>query len=126
MGTVHNIIRDTIANTLNKIGGIARTEPRPFANTQQHPDIEWIIGSQRIFFDVSITHPLGTKIVQRAAQKQLAAAAAENCERKKNDIYLTLCQQIGAEFIPLVIETYDGLGPQFNLFMSNLHIFCSL
>lgn len=58
-------------------------------------------------------------IVQRAAQKQLAAA--ENCERKKNDTYLTLCQQIGAEFIPLVIETYAGLGPQFSLFISNLH-----
>ena len=116
--TRHNTIRNTIANTLNKIGGIARIETTPFANTQMRPDIEWTIGDRRICFDVSVTHPLGKSIVQKAARYQLAAAAKR--EEKKNVTYVTLCQQIGAEFIPLVIETFGGLGKQFTLFISDL------
>ena len=69
-------------------------------------------------FDVSVTHPLGKSIVQKAARYQLAAATKR--EEKKNVTYATLCQQIGAEFIPLVIETFGGLGKQFTLFISDL------
>ena len=103
---------------MTKIGGLAHLEPNPFADTSKRPDIEWYIDGRRIYFDVSVTHPLNSTVVQKAAHKQLAAA--EHVEKLKNNKYHKLCQDLGAEFVPLVVESFGGYGPQFNLFLTDL------
>jgi hypothetical protein len=42
-------------------------------------------------------------------------------ETIKQNKYDELCSKIGAQFIPLVIESLGGYGPQFNLFLERLH-----
>lgn len=118
INTRHNLIRNTIERTMTNIGGVANREPNPFADTRKRPDIEWFIDGRRIFFDVSVTHPLNSTIVVKAAHKQLAAA--DDIERKKNNKYHKLCQDLGAEFIPIVIESFGGYGRQFGLFLTDL------
>lgn len=114
----HNLIRNTIIAAMRQIGGFARCEPNPFNDTTKRPDIEWLIEGRRIFFDVSITHPLSSTIVAKAAHKQLAAA--QERETTKNNKYTPLCKSINAEFIPLVFESFGGYGPEFNLFIRDL------
>jgi len=114
----HNLICRVIVQALNRIGGIATLEPRPFRNNSQRPDIEWLIDGRRIFFDVAVTHPLNSTVRAKAAEQQLAAAAA--MEKKKNSIYLNQCKHINAEFIPLVFESYGGYGKQFKTFIADL------
>lgn len=60
----HNLIRNTIAAAMTKIGGFVRCEPNPFNDTAKRPDIEWLIEGRRIFFDISVTHPLSSSIDQ--------------------------------------------------------------
>ena len=115
----HNLIRNTVERTMTNIGGVTCREPNPFQDTNKRPDIEWIIDGRRIYFDISVTHPLNSTIVAKAANKKLAAA--EHKEKIKNAKYLDLCERIDAEFIPIVIETFGGYGPQFNLFLKDLH-----
>ena len=103
---------------LNRIAGYARREPKPFDKSQQRPDIEWHVDGRRIYFDVSLTHPLNSTIVAQAARKQLAAASAR--EKKKNQQYHKLCEDINSEFIPVVFESYGGYGTQFKLFITYL------
>ena len=67
-----------------------------------------------------VTHTLTSTTVSKAARKQLAAA--EDKERLKNNKYQTLCQDVSAEFIPLVIESFGGYGPQFNTFLTDLRM----
>ena len=114
----HNLICDAIVRALNRIGGYARREPKPFNKNQQRPDIEWHIDGRRLYFDVSLTHPLNSTIVATAARVQLAAASKR--EREKNKQYLKLCKDINSEFIPVVFESYGGYGKQFKLFLTYL------
>ncbi|KAJ3175903.1 hypothetical protein HDU85_001031, partial [Gaertneriomyces sp. JEL0708] len=114
----HNLICDTIVRALNRIGGYARREPKPFDKNQQRPDIEWHIDGRRYYFDVSLTHPLNSTIVAKAARVQLAAASKK--EHEKNTKYLKMCKDINSEFIPVVFESYGGYGKQFKLFLTYL------
>src|SRR4051812_13780354 len=57
--------------------------------------------------------------IKKTARKKLAAV--EERERENNK-YQLACQDIGAEFVPLVIESYGGYGPQFNVFVADLRI----
>jgi hypothetical protein len=114
----HYIIRNTIAKTYSNIGGLAIVEPTPFVNTQIRPDIEWLINNRRIFLDISLAHPLKLTTLRLAARYQLAAA--QEREHKKTLKYLPECEKINTEFIPLVTETFGGLGKQFNCFLKDL------
>ena len=118
----HDLICDTIAKCLKAIGGITKREPTPFTDEDvaKRPDVEWLIDGRRIFFDVSIIHPLNPTIRDKAATKQLAAALDR--EKSKNRKYQQISQNVGAEFVPLVIESFGGYGKQFKTFLSDLHL----
>lgn len=106
----HDLVKRTVYEYLQQIGGVAKLEHQPFrqsSDSQRQPDIVWRIDNRNIYFDVSITHPLSTTTLNRAAQKQLAAATIR--EKRKNDQCQAECQKINFEFIPLVVETFGGL-----------------
>ena len=115
----HNLIRNTIARTMNEIGGVANCEPNPFSDTNKRPDIEWLIDGRRIYFDIAVTHPLNSTVVKQAARTPLAAA--KHMETIKNTKYQKLCTDMSAEFIPLVIESFGGYGQEFGVFLEDLH-----
>ena len=105
---------------MTSIGGFARTEPNPFNDTTKRPDVEWLIDGRRIFCDISVTHPLNSTIVAKAAHKQLAAA--QERETTKNHKYAQLCKNISAEFVRLVFESFGGYGSEFNLFIKDMRL----
>ena len=72
------------------------------------------------YHDISITHPLSSSIVAKAAREQLAAAKER--ETTKINKYAPLCKNINSEFIPLVLESFGGYGNEFNLFIKDMHM----
>jgi hypothetical protein len=115
----HDQVRNELAATLRQIGGIVEIEPSPFPTTNQRTDVRWIINECDYHFDVSIINPLGISYLHQAAKRQLGAASLRETEKRKK--YDGLCQTINAEFIPVVIESYGGLGSQFMIFITRLH-----
>jgi len=114
----HNEVRDELAATLREIGGVVEVEPMPFPNSNLRTDIRWVIDGCDYHFDVSIINPLGLSYIYHAAKRRLGAAADR--EKQKRKKYDHLCKNINAEFIPIVIESYGGIGNEFTLFITRL------
>ena len=47
--------------------------------------------------------------------------ASKKKEQEKEKKYKHLSNTVGAEFVPFIIETHGGLGPQAEAFLSSLH-----
>ena len=75
--------------------------------------------------DASVTHPFGGRGQARGSPSPASAvhtplAAASHRERDKVRRYGVACQAAGYDFVPLVSETYGGLGEALQRFLLEL------
>jgi hypothetical protein len=67
------------------------------------------MGGQTYLVDVAIVHPTAPSNVVEAAQ---SLSTAKKRAKVKTRQYNEMCRQQNAIFVPFVLETYGGFGPQ--------------
>ena len=102
---------------VNGICGTARKESA-FAidGTSVRADGDWIVDGKRILWDNACVDPLAVS----APRGMLKTAA--RAEHGKRVMYDQRAKDVGAEFIPLVVETTGGFGGELQKFVKRLRV----
>jgi hypothetical protein len=104
--TRHDSAAQLLARYARSNGALARIEPKDEASLV--PDGEIILPTTTDLFDVSGTHPAAQSYRVNNARHPGAAIVAR--ARSKNNKYLAYASNLGARFVPFVIDTYGWLG----------------
>lgn len=112
----HDLIKHTIAKLATKANIHTIVEPLIFTDTSQRPDVEFILGTQSVFIDVSIVHPTSATYVKMKGPH----AGTKQREKKKNHDYKQRIEDEGAAFFPFVLDTYGYFAPQTEDFLKLL------
>jgi hypothetical protein len=117
----HNEIVQIMMDCLRAAGHWSYVEPTGLCDRDgRRPDGFTLIKSRKepsVAFDVTVVHPLTAEGLRRAGSQH---AAATEAEKHKEDKYKQHCLEIGVKFIPLAVESYGTLGPQFNAFLGEV------
>lgn len=105
----HNLICRVIVEDLNRIGDIARLEPRPFRNNSQRPDIEWLIDGKRFFFNVAAVRA-----------RRLNNSLLRQRRRRKRMTFNSTNVKISRPSSSHLYLSYGGYGKQFKTFITDL------
>ena len=95
---------------IKKAGGLAKAEPSAVSNDNRNRvDVEAHLGSLLLHIDVRITHPTSTSYMP-VAMKSLGAA--KQAEKEKKRKHGKNAENVGAVFVPYVVETFGGIAPE--------------
>jgi hypothetical protein len=118
--TRHDIQLPIVHRLLRKAGWVSRLEPRHSFDDApapppdaRRPDIEAFLGDRGYTFDLCIPYPLAP--TYRAADG--SSRALSHFERVKMTKYAALSAAAQLTFMPLVVDVFGGLGPQFKQFL---------
>jgi hypothetical protein len=115
----HNALAHVALRLCREAGGTVQPEPH-YATEHVRPDgqIRWLddVHDGYDFVDVSVVHP-GSSFT-RVAQK--AGGAAKQREAAKRTKYEELRKTYGAEFVPLVFESYGAMGEAAHKFFTKV------
>jgi hypothetical protein len=107
----HNLVLQVVHRYINYVGGVAVKEPHDLHDADgRRPDLQLILRDLHALCDVRISHPLCPTHVSSAATQQLAVAMLG--ERIKTNKYKSTAEQHEAKFIPFVMESTGGIGPE--------------
>jgi hypothetical protein len=108
----HNVIRNEITDTANKLGCTALVEPQDLSS-QKRADTHIITPTGDVLWvDTSIVHPAAPTWIKRgSAERKLAAADKRATE--KHVRYDPSAAEQEAGFIAAVAETYGGFNGEF-------------
>ena len=117
----HHGIRNVLADYATKAGAVVETEPSHcFAGASlKRPDLEVIMDGKRYFIDVTVVSPSNPSNVNYG---QVLLGAAVNKEKLKQAKYGKESKDVGAVFVPFVIESYGGLATQAKEFIKTLGV----
>lgn len=92
-----------------------------FPGSGLRPDIRVDVGDKVYLLDFCITHPSCPSNISAARDHPLGAA--DLAEKRKKAKYSTLATSIHAEFVPVIFETFGGVGKATQKFLDLMHRF---
>ena len=104
--TRHDSVGQLLCRYARSNGALARIEPKDEASLV--PDGEIILPTSTILFDVSGLHPVA--LSYRRSNELKAGASILTRQKAKNDKYLSYATNLGAKFVPFVLDTFGWLG----------------
>jgi len=120
----HNAIVKTLDRFFNYAGAITEQEPSNLTATSGiRPDLSIVLPGHHYLVDVRVTHPLCPTYLFAAASEPLAATI--RAEKEKCQKYHQLSQNLGAHFIPFVVETLGGITEIGETLLTNVVVACS-
>ena len=105
----HNDVVNILVKYIRKAGGLAKAEPASVStDNRTRVDVEAHLGALHLHIDVRITNPTAPSYMQVATQ---TLGAAVHAEKEKNWKHDKNSEDVGAVFVPYVIETFGGIAP---------------
>jgi hypothetical protein len=104
--TRHDSVGQLLCRYARSNGALARIEPKDEASLV--PDGEIILPTSTILFDVSGLHPAAPSY--RRSNELNAGASILTRQNSKNSKYLSYATNLGAKFVPFVLDSYGWLG----------------
>ena len=112
---IYNIYNITYINFLEGVialwalrAGPERAETQPkdlWLDDNKTPDIDLILGGRRILVDVAVVHPCAPSY---AVEAHNPLGGSATMVLTKDEKYANLADSLGAEVVPVVIETFGA------------------
>lgn len=104
----HNAAVQVIADIVNMIGGVARTEPQSFVfDDGRRPDLRVVLGGRTMLIDVTIQDPCAPSVVNSSQARE---GVIKRADKMKHDKYAQQCHEFGVEFHPMAFEISGHYG----------------
>lgn len=104
--TRHDSVGQLLCRYARSNGALARIEPKDEASLV--PDGEIVLPTSTLLFDVSGLHPAAPSY--RRSNELKAGASILTRQNTKNNKYRTYANNLGAKFVPFVLDTFGWLG----------------
>jgi hypothetical protein len=123
----HDLIVQTLADWIRRVGGTAQVEPRGLwaredGGDGRRPDIRVLLGGLVFLLDAAVVHPTAaSRIGTPTSLTELGAAT--QMETLKTRRYTQLARHEQATFVPFVVETFGGFGREARQFCTLLSRF---
>jgi len=121
----HDRVVSVLARHLRELDCPTHIEPRRLRSeiadgvrSEDRPDLDVHLPSQRSLLDVSIRNPLAESNLSTAIKGPLAVA--RSAARGKARKYASLAEGLGAAFVPFVFETLGGMVKEASKFIKQL------
>ena len=102
----HDSVGQLLCRYARSNGALARIEPKDEASLV--PDGEIVLPTSTLLFDVSGLHPAAPSY--RRSNELNAGASILTRQNTKIDKYLSYATNLGAKFVPFVLDTFGWLG----------------